>query len=45
MSEIPFILRLAEDRCEIGEKTASHETPAGWFCGVDGREFGREFKD
>jgi hypothetical protein len=27
---------------EIGKKTASYEAPAGRFCGVDGRQFGRE---
>jgi hypothetical protein len=26
----------------LGEKTASHGAPTGRFCGVDGREFGRE---
>jgi hypothetical protein len=42
MSEITFLLRLAEVRCEIDENTASYGAPAGRFCGVNGREFGRE---
>jgi hypothetical protein len=42
LSKIPFFLRLAEVKCEIGEKTASYETPTGRFCGVDGREFRRK---
>jgi hypothetical protein len=42
MSEIPFLIRPAEVRCKIGEKIASYGAPARWFCGVDGREFGRE---
>lgn len=42
MSKIPFFLRLAKVRCEIGEKTASYETPTSRFCGVDGREFRRK---
>jgi hypothetical protein len=42
MSEIIILLRPAEVRCKIGEKTTSYEASADLFCGVEGREFRRE---